>query len=207
MRSSGDSRAAVSIHGRRRARIVDGLGPEPDRFNPDRWASLGRKPGALETAQFAGGPHFCLGYHMAWLEAVQYGVTLARTLGTVNTPACSGSTSSSVVTNPGEETRQMLAHEHRRVAVVGLARDIDARARACGHATRRCIRPAAPGRSASRGDCCRTRAAHYGALARGRAGVASPRDTAKGRLRLARRPPESACRFRWASGQSHPRPA
>ena len=79
----------------------------------------------------------------------------------------------------------MPAHEHGRVAVVGLPRDVDARARACGHAALRCIRPAARGRSARRRDCCRTRAAHYGALARGRAGVASPRDTATGPLRHA----------------------
>lgn len=57
---------------------------EPNRFHPDHWASLPRKAGALETAQFGGGPHFCLGYQMAWLEAVQFGVILARSLGKRN---------------------------------------------------------------------------------------------------------------------------
>jgi len=69
-----------------------------------------------------------------------------------------------------EQARQMPAHKHGRVAVVGLARDVDARARACGHDALRCIRPAARGRSPSRGVCCRTRAALGGALAHRPAG-------------------------------------
>lgn len=53
----------------------------PDAFLPERWLGRERRPSALETAQFGGGPHFCLGYHVAWLEAVLFLVSVARTLG------------------------------------------------------------------------------------------------------------------------------
>lgn len=56
------------------------LYPDPDTFDPDRWIGRGHKLGALETAQFGGGPHFCLGYHMAWVEAVMFATVLARGL-------------------------------------------------------------------------------------------------------------------------------
>jgi cytochrome P450 monooxygenase len=55
--------------------------PDPDRFLPERWLARDKKPGPLETAQFGGGPHFCLGYHVAWLEAVLFLVCVARTFG------------------------------------------------------------------------------------------------------------------------------
>jgi len=70
----------------------------------------------------------------------------------------------------------MLSHEHGRVAVVGLPRDVDARPRACGHGARLCIHPAGRYRSASRRD-------HYplptmlAQVAHRRATPASPRDT------------------------------
>ena len=54
--------------------------PRPDVFDPDRWLSASKRPGPLETAPFGGGPHFCLGYHMAWLEAVHFIVAFARAL-------------------------------------------------------------------------------------------------------------------------------
>jgi cytochrome P450 len=55
--------------------------PNPDVFDPDRWVSASKRPGPLETVPFGGGPHFCLGYHMAWLEAVHFIVAFARALG------------------------------------------------------------------------------------------------------------------------------
>jgi cytochrome P450 len=56
------------------------LYPEPDTFRPERW--LGRTGGLTpnEMVQFGGGPHFCLGYHLAWMEVVQFAVAMARHL-------------------------------------------------------------------------------------------------------------------------------
>ena len=56
------------------------LYPAPHTFNPDRWVNHDRKLSPLETAQFGGGPHFCLGYHMAWVESVMFITQLARSL-------------------------------------------------------------------------------------------------------------------------------
>lgn len=50
-------------------------------FDPDRWLGREHKPSSIETCQFGGGPHFCLGYHLAVLEGVQLAVAAARELG------------------------------------------------------------------------------------------------------------------------------
>ncbi|HEX5746420.1 MAG TPA: cytochrome P450 [Archangium sp.] len=56
------------------------LFPEPDRFDPSRWMGRRLPPSAIETAAFGGGPHFCLGYHLAWMEVVQFATAFAREL-------------------------------------------------------------------------------------------------------------------------------
>ncbi len=52
-----------------------------DHFVVDRWLGPERPPKTVETLQFGGGPHFCVGYNLAWFEVVQFSVTLALVLG------------------------------------------------------------------------------------------------------------------------------
>jgi cytochrome P450 monooxygenase len=53
--------------------------PDPDTFIPDRWLDR-PKLRPIETCQFGGGPHFCLGYRLALLEGIQFLVYVAREL-------------------------------------------------------------------------------------------------------------------------------
>jgi cytochrome P450 family 117 subfamily A len=52
----------------------------PETFRPARWLERGGHPTQLENVQFGMGPHFCIGYHLAWLEAVQFSVALSRAI-------------------------------------------------------------------------------------------------------------------------------
>jgi cytochrome P450 family 117 subfamily A len=56
------------------------LYPDPDRFEVKRWLGKNTPPTPIELVQFGGGPHFCLGYHLAWMELIQSSVALARTM-------------------------------------------------------------------------------------------------------------------------------
>jgi cytochrome P450 len=54
----------------------------PDEFLPSRWLDHAESIKPIETVQFGGGPHYCLGYHMAWLQMVQFSIALALTMST-----------------------------------------------------------------------------------------------------------------------------
>jgi cytochrome P450 len=53
----------------------------PDDFDPERWIGRGEAITPIEMVQFGAGPHFCLGYHVAWMEIVQFAVAMALILG------------------------------------------------------------------------------------------------------------------------------
>lgn len=52
---------------------------EPDRFEPERFDTRPRAT-TIDTLMFGGGPHFCLGYHIAMAEGTLVMLTLARAL-------------------------------------------------------------------------------------------------------------------------------
>lgn len=55
--------------------------PDPDSWKPERWLGLDRALNQVETCQFGGGPHACLGRHVAALEITLFIAMLARELG------------------------------------------------------------------------------------------------------------------------------
>lgn len=57
------------------------LHDRPDELLPERWLDRKKRITPLELMQFGGGPHFCLGYHLAWMEIMQLMAALALAAG------------------------------------------------------------------------------------------------------------------------------
>lgn len=53
--------------------------PSPGTYRPQRWQGWPR-PGSVRAAMFGGGPHFCLGYHIALAEGARFHRHLAAAL-------------------------------------------------------------------------------------------------------------------------------
>ena len=53
----------------------------PDEFVPDRWLERREPLTPLELIPFGAGPHFCLGYHLACMEIMQFAAALALICG------------------------------------------------------------------------------------------------------------------------------
>ncbi|WP_437751472.1 cytochrome P450 [Sorangium sp. So ce1389] len=83
---------AIMLHGRRIPRgtplaisptclgYEPSLFPDPDRFDPSRWKDRSGSPGPLDLAPFGAGPHFCVGYNLAHIEALQLQSAFVRAL-------------------------------------------------------------------------------------------------------------------------------
>ncbi|MCB9641416.1 MAG: cytochrome P450 [Myxococcales bacterium] len=56
------------------------LYPNPETLSLERWTKQAHRPKPSEAVQFGGGPHFCLGYHLAVFEGVVYTTIAARRL-------------------------------------------------------------------------------------------------------------------------------
>ncbi|MBB4263812.1 cytochrome P450 [Bradyrhizobium sp. CIR3A] len=52
----------------------------PDQFRLARWLQRTEPIRPVDMLQFGTGPHVCIGYHLAWLELVQFCIALALTM-------------------------------------------------------------------------------------------------------------------------------